>query len=301
VRAVRYGPPAGTRNFADRLTDAVLAKGNPVVVGLDPRVDQMPAFVEAERPIASFHEHVVAAVAPLVPAVKLQVAFYEAHGLAGMRAFAETIATAREAGLIVIGDVKRNDVDSTARAYADAYLGRVPELDCDAITVSPYLGRDSLEPFVEACADRGRGLFVLVKTSNPGSGDIQDERTGDGRTVAERVAGLVDELGAPLVGEHGYSAIGAVVGATYPEQAVALRARMPRALVLVPGYGAQGGTGADAAASFGADGLGAVVNASRSITYAYGDRDVTAAAFAERIRANVTRMADDLTGALESR
>jgi orotidine-5'-phosphate decarboxylase len=307
-----------TGNFADRLIDAIEAKGTPCVVGLDPRVEEMPAFVAdgardssdpdaIRRAICSFHEAVLDAVAPLVPAVKLQIAFYEQYGLPGLQAFAETIAMARRAGLIVIADAKRNDIGSTAEAYANAFLGgstalgrRIPAFDVDCLTVSPFLGRDSIEPFVRRCTEGGRGIFVLVKTSNPGSVDIQARPAGDG-TVSDYLAAMVDDLGSDLVGRSGYSAVGAVVGATFPEEARKLRGIMPRAIVLVPGYGAQGGTAEDALASFNPDGLGAIVNASRSITYGEGSRDVREDELGERLRQNIQRMVDDVAGALQAR
>jgi orotidine-5'-phosphate decarboxylase len=302
--------------FADLIVAAVKAKGSPVVVGLDPRLELMPDFVTRSvrtsddprtigRAIAAFNARVIELIAPSVPAVKLQIAFYEQYGLTGLEAFAETIAAARDAGLIVIVDAKRNDIDSTARAYANAFLGggrvfgrRMPAFDVDCITVSPFLGADSLGPFVEACSEQGTGIFVLVKTSNPGSKDIQDRQLGGGETISSYLAGLVDRLGSDIVGTSGYSSIGAVVGATFPDEAQTLRRLMPRAIILVPGYGAQGGTAADAVASFNDDGLGAVVNASRSITYDFGDASVAEADFNERIRGNVESMVTDLRSAL---
>ena len=305
--------------FADRMIAAIQAKGNPCVVGLDPRLELMPDFLtrplrvsddphEIGRVIASFHERVIDLVAPSVPAVKLQIAFYEQYGLPGMQALVDTIAAARNAGLVVVVDAKRNDIDSTAAAYANAFLGqvsvygrRVPAFEADCITVSPFLGGDSIEPFVRVCAQYGKGIFVLVKTSNPGSSEIQDCPAADGGTISMQIAKLVDRLGQELVGECGYSSIGAVVGATYPEEAESLRTLMPKAIVLVPGYGAQGGTAQDAAASFNPDGLGAVVNASRSITYNFEDLGLGESAFDEGVRRNVSAMVADVNTALALR
>lgn len=305
-------------NFADRLLDAIAAKGTSCVVGLDPRVDSMPAFITDGvransdpdavcKAICSFHEIVLDAVAPLVPAVKLQIAFYEQYGLPGLRAFAETIAMARRAGLVVIVDAKRNDIGSTAEAYANAFLGGTTSLghhlagfDVDCITVSPFLGRDSIEPFVNHCAEHGRGIFVLVKTSNPGSVDVQGQ-VAEGRTISERLARMVDELGADLVGRSGYSSIGAVVGATFPEEARRLRVEMPKAIILVPGYGAQGGSAEDAIANFNEDGLGAVINASRSITYDGRSQDLGPEELAARIGENTRQMVEDVAGAFRAR
>lgn len=305
--------------FADRMIAAIQAKGNPCVVGLDPRLDLMPDFVkrslrasddplEIGRAISEFHERVIDLVAAAVPAVKLQVAFYEQYGLSGMQAFVNTIEAARNAGLVVLVDAKRNDIDSTAAAYANAFLGqvsvygrRVPTFDVDCITVSPFLGADSIEPFVRVCAQYGKGVFVLVKTSNPGSSEIQDRPASDGGTISTHIARLVDRWGQDLVGESGYSSIGAVVGATFPEEAESLRALMPKAIILVPGYGAQGGTARGAAASFNGDGLGAVVNASRSITYNFEDLGLGESEFDEGVRHRVSAMVADIGAAIAVR
>jgi orotidine-5'-phosphate decarboxylase len=208
-------------------------------------------------------------VAPLVPIVKVQAAFFEELGPYGMKSMGLVIDHAQSLGLLVIVDAKRNDIGSTAEAYARGYLGREQSAwHADALTVSPYLGDDSLSPFVEVAQDRGAGIFVLVKTSNPGGGLLQD-RTADGHTIYRHVAALVERLAGESVGKCGYGAVGAVVGATYPEQLVELRAAMPRTWFLVPGYGSQGGTAADVAAAFDSRGLGAIVNNSRGIIFAY--------------------------------
>jgi orotidine-5'-phosphate decarboxylase len=305
--------------FADHMLATIEARGNPCVIGLDPRIELMPDFVtrraqtsndvdEVGKAISAFHERVIGLIAKSVPAVKLQIAFYEQYGLPGMRAFVDTIQIARAAGLVVIVDAKRNDIDSTAQAYANAFLGgtsvfghRLPAFDVDCITVSPFLGRDSVEPFVKACAENGRGIFVLVKTSNPGSGDIQDRVTETGNTISTHLAGLVAEWGQTLVGDSGYSSIGAVVGATFPAEAAMLRTLMPKAIILVPGYGAQGGTAESAAVNFNADGLGAVVNASRSVTYNFGELGLSADDFDESVRRSVSEMAASLNVAISSR
>lgn len=266
-------------NFADRLAAAVIQKRNPVVVGLDPRAEQLPG---ALRPAANADPQVVAVayvefcraiidvVAPLVPAVKPQSAFFEELGPAGVAALAQVIAHARSRGLLVIVDAKRNDIGSTAEAYARAYLGPSADrpLGGDALTVSPYLGRDSLDPFVDEARRRASGLFVLVKTSNPGGGQFQDLQA-DGRPVYAHVAALVEELALATRGESHYGAVGAVVGATYRDQLVELRAKMPHAWLLVPGYGSQGGTAEDVAPGFDERGLGAVINNSRGIIFAH--------------------------------
>ena len=308
------------QNFADRLTNAIAAKNNPSVIGLDPRIEQMPQFVveaaqkertddeAAYRAITLFHEIVIAAIAPYAPAVKVQAAFYEQFPLGGTRALLDTIRIAKEHGLLVIMDAKRNDISSTAEAYAAAHIGRptlfgrsVPGFDADCLTVSPYLGRDSLEPFVDVCLEFGKGLFVLVKTSNKGSADIQDlevQRNGQTMPVYRAVAELVQKAGERVIGESGYSSIGAVVGATHPRQAEILRQAMPSTYFLVPGYGAQGGTAQDAALCFDATSQGALVNASRGITYNLPSPDITREELAHLIQTRTQAMAADINSAL---
>lgn len=264
-------------NFADRLSAAVQRCGNPVLVGLDPRAESLPTGILAEdaaatdkaAAYATFCRGVIDVVAPLVPAVKPQAAFFEELGPAGMTALAEVIAYAQQAGLLVILDAKRNDIGSTATAYANAYLGRQSSVwGADALTVSPYLGDDSLQPFVDVARRVGAGVFVLVKTSNPGGRLFQDLSCA-GRALHEHVADYVEQLALATSGESGFGAVGAVVGATYPEQLAELRRRMPHAWILVPGYGAQGGSARDVAGAFDERGLGAIVNNSRGILFAH--------------------------------
>ncbi len=262
-----------TAHFADRLMAEMARKRSQVVVGIDPRPAQLPPELadgcRRRTRFVAFARGVVEAVAEHAAAVKPQVAFFEALGCEGMRAYAETVRIAREAGLLVIGDVKRSDIASTAAAYATAHLGEDGgDFVADAVTVNPYLGADGVRPFLDAAAEHGRGLFALVKTSNPSSADIQDLDCG-GRPLYERVAALVEEWGAPLRGESGYSSLGAVVGATYPQELARLRELMPHTPFLVPGFGAQGGGVEEVKAAFDADGLGAVVNSSRGIIFAY--------------------------------
>lgn len=265
-------------SFADRLANAVKSTGSVTCVGLDPRKPQLPAPIRdavagdsADQWAAAYTQfctEIIDVVAGLVPCVKPQAAFFEQLGPAGMISLGEVISYARRAGLMVITDGKRNDIGSTATAYADAYLGAASPWGSDALTVSPYLGRDSLEPFVEVCDDRDAGIFVLVKTSNPGGGLLQDRETG-GQTVYARVAQLVTELNATRLGESGYGPVGAVVGATYPAQLAEIRAGMPGTWILIPGFGAQGGGAADVKAGFDSNGLGAIVNSSRHIIFAH--------------------------------
>ena len=266
--------------FPDRLDAAVRRCGNPVMVGIDPRTEMLPENVLPQRggseaaeqaeAFGTFCRGVIDVVASLVSTVKPQAAFFEQLGPPGMAVLAEIIGYAQENGLLVILDVKRNDIGSTAAAYARGLLGREGQSvwGADAITVNPYLGGDSLEPFVEVAAERGAGVFVLVKTSNPGGGMFQD-LVAEGRPLYRHVAGQVERLSAQTVGDCGYGAVGAVVGATYPEQLAELRAEMPHAWFLVPGFGSQGGTARDVAAAFDHRGRGAIVNNSRGIIFAY--------------------------------
>jgi len=264
--------------FGEALAAEVRAKRSPVVVGLDPRLAQLPQalrdvasgdFMAQARAYREFCRAVIDVIAPLAAAVKPQAAFFEELGPDGMSALADVIHHARRSGLVVILDGKRNDIGPTATAYARGYLGRDGKSawGADALTVSPYLGADSLEPFVEIARERSAGVFVLVKTSNPGGGLFQD-LFADGRTVYRHVAAQVEEFARVDAGRD-YGSVGAVVGATYPDQLAELRAAMPHAWILIPGFGSQGGTAHDAAAGFDSAGLGAIVNNSRGIIFAY--------------------------------
>ncbi|QEG32752.1 orotidine-5'-phosphate decarboxylase [Bythopirellula goksoeyrii] len=264
-------------HFGEELAVAVRRCRNPVVVGLDPRWESLPASFRQNRAsdtesqaiaYEEFCREVVDVVAPLVPAVKPQAAFFEECGPAGMLALANVMAYARDKGLLVILDGKRNDIGSTAEAYARGYLGRSSVWGADALTISPYLGADSLQPFVDVAVERGAGLFVLVKTSNPGGGMLQDQLI-DGQPLYRTVAQYVADQSAGATGQGGYGSVGAVVGATYPDQLAELRAAMPNTWFLVPGYGSQGGTAKDTAAAFDAQGLGAMINNSRGIIFAH--------------------------------
>jgi orotidine-5'-phosphate decarboxylase len=274
-----------TTSFADRLAEAVRSKHSSLVVGLDPRLDRLPVALResaeaavgdadprqaAAAAIERFDEAVIAEVAAFAVAVKPQIAFYEQWGPAGLAAYERAVRMAREAGLLVIGDVKRGDIGSTAEAYARAHLGGGTAPAADAVTLNPLLGSDSIEPFLRVAAERGAGLFVLVRTSNASARELQDLLV-DGRPLHDVLAGLVERWGSGLIGTCGYSSVGAVVAATAPAELRHLRKLMPRTWLLVPGVGAQGATAADVAGAFSRDGLGAVVNSSRGILYAYGD------------------------------
>lgn len=301
----------------DRLIKAIIEKESPIVVGLDPRVDQIPTDitqaalttypdkVEAyAQAILVFNKGIIDAIHPYVPAVKPQIAFYEALGIEGLKAFKATCAYAMEKGLIVINDIKRGDIGSTSKAYADAFIG-LTEIEgdhyqafpSDFVTVNPYLGTDCLNEFVENGDVFDKGMFVLVKTSNKSSGELQDLLI-DGETIYERVAKIVETLSESRVGDYGYSNMGSVVGATYPEQAVRLRTLLKTSYFLVPGYGAQGASGKDIVGCFDANGLGAIVNSSRGITFAY-KQDKYSDDYKEAARQAVLDMRDDINQSLK--
>ena len=299
-------------NFADRVIQESVRLGSPVVAGLDPRPNLLSSSQETatngsmrarSRAYEEWGEQVLDGLAGVVPAVKIQIAFYECLGLPGMRAYIRTARRARDRGLLVIGDVKRGDIGSTAEAYAEAHFGAAASSaggDVDAVTLNPYLGRESLEPFLARCAEDGRGAFALVRTSNPSAPQIQDLQV-DGRPVHEHVGALVDEWGIELRGTEGYSSLGAVVGATYPRELKELRERHPHLLILVPGYGAQGGTAEDVAGALDDRGAGLLIASSRGILRAYReaadqDQDPVSA-----IRAAAETMRDDIRAAFEAR
>jgi orotidine-5'-phosphate decarboxylase len=303
-------PPAPSgAHFADRLAAAVHRWGNPVLVGLDPRYEQLPAplrqAADANRrtraeAYAKFCQGVIDVVAELVPAVKPQAAFFEQLGPAGMAALFDVIDYARRKQLLVIVDGKRNDIASTAAAYAEGYLGDAPDSAwrADGLTVSPYLGEDSLSPFVDTCARRGAGMFVLVKTSNAGGGMLQD-LVADGRPVYRHVAEYVEQRARQTAGECGYGLVGAVVGATYPRQTAELRQVMPHAWFLVPGYGSQGAKAEDVAGAFDERGTGAIVNNSRALIFAHERPEYArfgAARWQDAVAAATRQMIDELRG-----
>jgi orotidine-5'-phosphate decarboxylase len=271
---MRSAPPYAiilAMNFADRLAQASRAKDSVVVLGIDPQLDAPGApGIPPGYTLARFCCEIVEACARSAIAVKPQLAFYEARGLEGMRAFCEVVKLARRLGLITIADAKRGDIGTTSAAYAEAFLGD-GDFNCDSVTVNPYQGSDALMPFI-AKVKNGRGVFVLVKTSNPSSGEFQD-LNAPSRPIWESVAARVNGWGGDFIGSSGLSSVGAVVGATYPVQARRARELMPAATILVPGYGTQGGSATDAVASARADGTGFIVNASRSLMYAYRKKE----------------------------
>ena len=257
-------------HFADALTERVKTT-SPVCVGLDPQRSRLPEGISKDpKGVQEFCTSMIDAVASIASCVKPQMAFFEVLGWEGMKVFWEVCLHAKHRGLIVIADGKRNDIGNTCEAYADAYLSA--ESPVDAITVTPYLGSDGIKPFMERCARNDKGIFVLVKTSNPSSGELQDLPVGD-EVVHEHLAQLVESWGTTCLGKNSLSCVGAVVGATYPEELKYLRALMSHIPFLIPGYGAQGGTAADVKYGFIGDGTGAIINASRSIIYASGGKD----------------------------
>lgn len=300
-------------NQMDLMIDRIIEKHNPTVAGLDTRVEYLPeefiaelgigaiyTMEKAAQAILAYNKRLIKALCDIVPAVKVQIAYYEMYGVAGMKAFEETLKAAHEAGMSVMVDAKRNDIGATAEAYATSYLGKTQlpagearAFEGDFVTVNAYLGVDGVKPFVNACEKNGGGIFALVKTSNPSSGQLQDMKLEDGRTVYEMMGDLVSEWGESTIGRHGYSQVGAVVGATYPEQGRELRARMKHTFFLVPGYGAQGATGKDIAGCFDEKGLGAIVNASRSLLCAW--KKQPGVAFDTAARNEAIRMRDDIT------
>lgn len=305
----------------NKLVDKIKKTNAPIVVGLDPMLSYVPKHIQkaaydaygetlegAAEAIWQFNKAIVDSTYDLIPAVKPQIAMYEQFGVAGIAAFQKTVDYCHEKDLVVIGDIKRGDIGSTSEAYAVGHLGKVQiggksfsAFDEDFATVNPYLGSDGIKPFIEVCQKEKKGLFILVKTSNPSSGEFQD-RLIDGKPLYEYVGEKVAEWGALHMGDS-YSYIGAVVGATYPEMGKTLRKVMPKSFILVPGYGAQGGKGADLVHYFNEDGLGAIVNSSRGIIAAYkqeqyakfGDEN-----FADASRAAVLDMIADIDGALKA-
>lgn len=270
-------------HFSDSLTRAIKEK-SPVCVGLDPALKNLPEGISKDpKGVLTFCTGIVDAVKDAASCVKPQMAYFEALGWEGMRVFFEVCAYAKLQGLLVIADGKRNDIGSTCEGYADAYLSK--DSPVDALTVSPYLGSDGVKPFIERCKQNEKGIFVLVKTSNPSSGELQDLTVGD-EAVHEHMAQLVSSWGADCIGPTShYSCVGAVVGATYPEELKYLRSLMPNTPILIPGYGAQGGTAADVAHGF-VNGVGAIVNSARGIIFASRGKDWKEAAkkAAERMR-----------------
>lgn len=307
------------KNIIDILIEKIKETGNPTVMGLDPRYEMLPKCVTDKYPlnlegvaqaIVEYDKALIDATYDIIPAVKPQIAFYEMYGIPGMQAFKETCTYAKQKGMVVIADIKRGDIGSTAQGYSNAYLGKTKIgdieqsiYDIDFVTVNPYMGTDCVKPFIDDCKKYNKGLFILVKTSNPSSGELQDEKLENGEEVYTRVAKLVEKWGEDLRGEYNYSSISAVVGATYPEQLKQIRQIIPHTYFLIPGYGAQGGTAKDIAYGFDKNGLGGLVNASRSLMCAYkSDKwkdKFEENDYAQATRAEAIRMRNDLNSVLQ--
>lgn len=302
----------------DRLIDAIRLKNNPTVAGLDPKLDFVPNYIKQEAfskygntleaaadALLTFNKGLIDALCDIVPAVKPQCAYYEMYGWQGVKALHDTIAYAQEKGLFVMTDAKRNDIGTTMEAYAAAHLGTVSvnggtlvPFGADALTVNGYLGSDGIDPLLNICKEKDKGIFVLVKTSNKSSGELQDQQIS-GQTVYRTMGNMCEHWGEETRGQYGYSAVGAVVGATYPAQLGELRKALPHTFFLVPGYGAQGGGAKDVVPAFDENGIGAVINSSRGIMCAYQKGDYKETQFAEAARAEAIRMRDEIMSALK--
>lgn len=298
----------------DRLIEKIIEMKNPTVVGLDPKLEYVPEFIQrryldddgwtlkaAAKAIFAFNKAIIDEIHDVVPAIKPQAAYYEMYGHYGVKALEKTIRYAKLNGMFVITDGKRNDIGATMEAYTNAHIGSVMVGDCemepfgaDALTVNGYLGTDGIAPLLKVCKERDKGIYVLVKTSNPSSGELQDKLIGD--TPIYAVMGdMCEQWGSDTIGKYGYSAVGAVVGATYPEQLTELRKRLPHTMFLVPGYGAQGGGAEGIKGAFDENGLGAIVNSSRAVMCAYKKEGCDERDFAKAARREVIRMRDDIT------
>lgn len=303
----------------DRLIAKIIETKNPTVAGLDPKLDYIPQYIREESytkygknlegaadALLTFNKALIDALCDIVPAVKPQAAYYEMYGFYGVKALYETIAYAKEKGMFVITDGKRNDIGTTMEAYATAHLGvtdvegtKFEAFGADALTVNGYLGTDGIKPLLKICEEADKGIFVLVKTSNPSSGELQDRELQDGKSVYATMGEMCESWGSELIGKYGYSAVGSVVGATYPAQLGELRKAMPHTFFLVPGYGAQGGGAKDVAPAFDKNGIGAIINSSRGIMCAYKKEGCDEKDFAAAARREAIRMRDDINSAIQ--
>lgn len=300
--------------ITDKLIERIKELDNPTVAGIDTSFDYLPDdmkngvkdFKSASEAVLEFNKRIIDNICDIVPCVKVQIAYYEMYGLDGMRTFAETVKYAGKKGMLVMTDAKRNDIGATAECYAKAYLGETAvgdksytAFDSDFLTVNGYLGSDGIKPFLGWMQKRDKGIFVLVKTSNKSSGELQDLKLENGKTVYEYMGSLVEEWGKDSIGKYGYSAVGAVVGATHPAQAEILRKEMPHTFFLIPGYGAQGGTADDLKVCFNKDGLGGIVNSSRGILCAYRQEKYAGRSYYEAARQACIDMKNDLNRAIK--
>lgn len=300
--------------ITDTLIERIKQLDNPTVAGIDTSFDYLPDeskegicdFAGAAKAVLAFNKEIIDSICDIVPCVKVQIAYYEMYGLEGMRTFSETLRYAAQKGMLVMTDAKRNDIGATAECYAKAYLGETSvgdkaytAFDSDFLTVNGYLGSDGIKPFLGWMQKRDKGIFALVKTSNKSSGELQDLKLENGKTVYEYMGSLVEEWGKDSIGKYGYSAVGAVVGATHPEQARILRSEMPHTFFLIPGYGAQGGTADDLKVCFDKDGLGGIVNSSRGILCAYRQEKYKGLSFSAAARQACIDMKNDLNRAIK--
>ncbi|MBD5159517.1 MAG: orotidine-5'-phosphate decarboxylase [Ruminococcus sp.] len=299
----------------DRLIEKIIEMKNPTVVGLDPKLEYVPEYIRsrhiqetgetllsASRAVLDFNKAIIDEIYDIVPAIKPQSAYYEMYGFYGVQTLAETISYAKSKGMFVITDGKRNDIGATMGAYTNAHLGEVTvgetviePFSADALTVNGYLGTDGIEPLLKVCREKDKGIYVLVKTSNKSSGELQDRKLDDGTPIYALMGDMCEKWGSDTVGKYGYSAVGAVVGATYPEMLTELRQRLPHTMFLVPGYGAQGGGAEGLKGGFDSNGLGAIVNSSRAVMCAYKKEGCDEKDFAKSARREVIRMRDDIT------
>ncbi|MEE1218433.1 MAG: orotidine-5'-phosphate decarboxylase [Ruminococcus sp.] len=303
----------------DRLIENIVKMQNPTVAGLDPKLEYIPASIKekcfekygknldgAAAALFEFNKALIDVLYDIVPAVKPQAAYYEMYGWQGVKALCDTIAYAKSKGMFVITDGKRNDIGTTMEAYATAHLGTtdvagesIDAFGADSLTVNGYLGTDGIKPLAKVCDEQDKGIFVLVKTSNPSSGELQDMKLLDtNETVYDQMGKMCESWGEELMGKYGYSAVGAVVGATYPEQLKEMREKLPHTFFLVPGYGAQGGGAEDAKNAFDANGLGAIINSSRGIMCAWKSQGLTEEDFAVAARNEAIRMKEDIIGCI---
>ncbi len=306
------------KNAIDNLIEKIKKTNNPTVMGLDPRYEMIPEYIRKKYDktlkgvascIVEFNKKLIDAICDVIPAVKPQIAFYEMYGIEGMKAFEETCKYAKEKELVVIADIKRGDIGTTAKAYSNAFLGKTlvgdkeeSIYDVDFVTLNPYMGIDSIKPFLEDCKKYNKGVFILAKTSNPSSGDLQDMKLENGEEVYIKTAKLIEEWGKDFIGEYGYSSVSTVVGATYPKQLEEIRNVAKHSYFLIPGYGAQGGKATDIAYGFDKNKLGGIVNASRSLMYSYKSdlwKDkYTEEEFEKATLAEAIRMRDELNSAI---
>ena len=298
----------------DRMIEKIVETQNPTVAGLDPKLAYIPNYIldaavekygktleAAAAALVEYNKGLIDALCDIVPAVKPQAAYYEMYGWQGVKALAETVAYAQEKGMFVITDGKRNDIGATMEAYATAHLGttdvfgeQVDAFGADALTVNGYLGTDGIKPLLNVCGAKDKGIFVLVKTSNPSSGELQDQKMESGKTVYETMGAFCETWGETVMGKYGYSGVGAVVGATYPAQLGEMREKAPHTFFLVPGYGAQGGAADDVAPAFDKNGLGAIVNSSRGIMCAWQKEKCDEHDYAQAARREAIRMRDEI-------